>query len=190
MTTTTIPGLDGLCTALDEAVREPDEERLTDAVKEALVRTVTSQALELPAELTRPRPDGYARRLLHLCPAGRYSVLAMTWGPGQATPLHDHDGRWCVEGVYSGEIEVTRYDLVEERDGRYRFRLEGAVRAGVGNAGTLIPPFDYHTIANTSGDAPAVTLHVYGGEMTRCTVFTAHDDGWYERQQRTLSYHD
>ena len=41
----------------------------------------------------------------------------MTWGPGQGTPLHDHAGMWCVEGVLEGRIEVARYDLLDERDG-------------------------------------------------------------------------
>ncbi len=27
----------------------------------------------------------------------------MTWGPGQGTPLHDHAGIWCVEGVVEGK---------------------------------------------------------------------------------------
>ena len=68
--------------------------------------------------------------------------------------------------------------------------------AGVGNAGALIPPFEYHTIANTSPTTKAVTVHVYAGEMTSCTVFmpvsaeTGSDDGWHERQERELSYSD
>ena len=35
----------------------------------------------------------------------------MTWGPGQGTPVHDHGGLWCVEGVVEGQIAVTRYDV-------------------------------------------------------------------------------
>ena len=38
----------------------------------------------------------------------------MTWGPGQRTALHDHAGIWCVEGVMEGEMEVIRYELLEE----------------------------------------------------------------------------
>jgi predicted metal-dependent enzyme (double-stranded beta helix superfamily) len=39
-------------------------------------------------------------------------VIAMSWGPGQGTPLHDHDAMWCVEGVWLGELEITRYELL------------------------------------------------------------------------------
>ena len=51
----------------------------------------------------------YARRLLHRDPAGRYTAIVMTWGPGQGTAVHDHGGLWCVEGVVDGEIAVTQY---------------------------------------------------------------------------------
>jgi 3-mercaptopropionate dioxygenase len=97
---------------------------------------------------------------------------------------------WCVEGVLQGTIDVTQFDLVEQRDGLYRFRREGTLQAGPGDAGALIPPFEYHTIANDSGTAKAVTLHVYAGEMTHCTIFEPRDDGWYERKERELSYHE
>ena len=188
MSTQTAHGLDELIECLDRAVRAGDVEQVTRGVKDTLERLLTTGALELPAEMTSPRPDRYARRLLHKSESLGYSVLVMTWGPGQGTPLHDHAGMWCVEGVHSGNIDVTQYELLDERDGRYRFRQQGTVEANVGNAGALIPPFEYHTIANSSDREKAVTVHVYAGEMTSCTAFLPADDGWYDRQERQLSY--
>lgn len=194
MATQAVHGLDELIDCLDRAVQEPDPERVTHYVKETLERVLTSGALELPPPLVEPRPDRYARRLLHKSDAHGYSVLVMTWGPGQSTPLHDHAGMWCVEGVLSGHIDVTQYELIEQRGERYRFRRQGTVSANVGNAGALIPPFEYHTIANVSPTEKAVTVHVYAGEMTRCTIFVpasaqpGWQDGWHERQERELAY--
>jgi predicted metal-dependent enzyme (double-stranded beta helix superfamily) len=196
MTTQTVHGLEELIDCLDQAVRRADTETVTREVKDTLERLLTSGTLELPAALVEPRPDRYARRLLHKSDSLGYSVLVMTWGPGQGTPLHDHAGMWCVEGVASGDIDVTQYELLEQQGDRYRFRRQNTVSAGVGNAGALIPPFEYHTIANTSPTAKAVTVHVYAGEMTSCTVFvpvsaeTGSDDGWHERQERQLTYCD
>jgi predicted metal-dependent enzyme (double-stranded beta helix superfamily) len=196
MATQTVPGLDELIDCLDRAVTEPDCERLTRSVKETLERVITSGTLELPPAMVEPRPDRYARRLLHKSEAHGYSVLVMTWGPGQGTPLHDHAGMWCVEGVLWGHIDVTQYELLEQDGERYRFRRQGTVAAGVGNAGALIPPFEYHTIANASAIEKAVTVHVYAGEMTHCTIFvpasgsSGMEGGWHERQERQLSYCD
>lgn len=189
MATETIPGLDELVGCIDDAVQRPTPEEVTGCVKETLSRLASSGALQLPPAMVAPRADRYARRLLHRSERHGYTAIVMTWAPGQATPLHDHAGMWCVEGVLQGEIDVTRYDLVEQRNGAYRFREEGTVKAGIGNAGALIPPFEYHTIANRSPSENAVTLHVYAGEMTECTVFLPRDGGWYERQVRELGYH-
>jgi predicted metal-dependent enzyme (double-stranded beta helix superfamily) len=161
---------------------------VTHAVKDTLERVLTSGSLELPAALVAPRPDRYARRLLHKSDAHGYTILVMTWGPEQSTPLHDHAGMWCVEGVLSGHIDVTQYELLEQRGDRHRFRRQGTVSANVGNAGALIPPFEYHTIANPSPAETAVTVHVYAGEMTHCTIFAPAADGWHDRQERELSY--
>ncbi|HET9766004.1 MAG TPA: cysteine dioxygenase family protein [Thermoanaerobaculia bacterium] len=188
MTTQTVHGLEELIDRLDQAVQRADAESITREVKDTLEQLLTSGALELPPSLVEPRPDRYARRLLHKSEALGYSVLVMTWGPGQGTPLHDHAGMWCVEGVLRGDIDVTQYELLEQQGERYRFRRQGTVSAGVGNAGALIPPFEYHTIANTSTTEKAVTVHVYAGEMTSCTVFVPNEDGWHERQERQLTY--
>jgi predicted metal-dependent enzyme (double-stranded beta helix superfamily) len=188
MTTQTVHGLEELIDRLDRAVQRADAESITSEVKDTLERLLTSGALELPPALVEPRPDRYARRLLHKSEALGYSVLVMTWGAGQGTPLHDHAGMWCVEGVLCGDIDVTQYELLEQQGERYRFRRQGTVSAGVGNAGALIPPFEYHTIANSSASEKAVTVHVYAGEMTSCTVFVPQDDGWHDRQERQLSY--
>ena len=190
MTTQTVLGLAELVECLDSAVQRPSPAEITASVKAALERIAAAGTLELPAALTAPRPDRYARRLLHRSAEHGYTAILMTWGPGQGTPLHDHAGMWCVEGVLEGEIEVTQHDLLEQRDGLYRFRREATVTAGPGNAGALIPPFEYHTIANPSDAGKAVTLHIYAGEMTHCTAFEPRGDGLYERHERELRYTD
>ena len=186
--TTTIPGLDRLVADLDDATGEAEREALCERVKSVLERHTRDRTLDLPSEVKAPRDESYARRLLHLDPTGRYSLLAMIWGPDQGTPLHDHAGMWCVEGVYEGEIDVRRFDRVEENPPRFRFQPGDLVRATPGDAGSLIPPFEYHTIRNAHDDRIAVTLHVYGGEMTECTVFRPEEDGWYREERRELAY--
>lgn len=174
---------------LDAAVTLEPLTRLTEEVKRALQEGLRTGTLAVPSALRQPRPDTYARRLLYRDPDGRYSMVVMTWGPGQKTALHDHAGIWCVECVMDGTMEVAQYDLVSEHDGEFRFTRQNCVHAGRGSAGCLIPPFEYHTLGNIS-DSPSVTLHVYGGDMTHCHVFEPQQGGGWRRTRKELSFHD
>ncbi len=183
-------GLAPLFEQLDGAVALASSESRAAAVKRILADAITSGGIALPERFFAPRPDSYARRLLHRDSERGYSAVVMTWGPGQGTGLHDHAGIWCVEGTISGEMDVVQFELVEQQGERYRFSPRGRVRAFPGSAGALIPPFEYHTLGNALPAAVSVTLHVYGGEMDHCSVFEDAGDGWHRRVERTLSYND
>jgi predicted metal-dependent enzyme (double-stranded beta helix superfamily) len=175
-----------LIECLDAAVEQGSVEEICAAVKKGMVGLMSQGGFELPAEFLRQDPDSYARHLLHK--TDDYAVVIMVWGPGQGTPIHDHDEKWCVECVYSGTIKVTSYDLLGDgADGIVDFREATQVDAGKGMAGALIPPFDYHVIENAT-DTLAATIHVYGGEMHGCHTFSRMDDGRYQRQRSALSY--
>lgn len=182
---------ENLIRRLDDAVASREDISCCRRVKQALIDALSDGAELLDEAMLRPAPDGYARRLLHRDPAGRYTVMVMVWNAGQGTELHDHAGMWCVECVHRGRIEVTSYSIRggDPAAGIVHFSRESRVVAGVGEAGSLIPPFEYHTIHNPF-DVPAVTLHVYGGEMTHCHVFTPLENGTYQRNWRELCYTD
>jgi len=186
---TAAPCFDSLRQKLDVAVRADGAAAIAQRVKAVLVDTLKCDGLALPDMFKQPRTDSYARRLLHADPAGRYTAVVMTWGPGQGTPLHDHAGIWCVECVVDGDMEVRQYDLVDEKDGVFRFQPQPCMEAHKGSAGCLIPPFEYHTLSNRRPSQPSITLHIYGGEMDHCHVFEPAADGSYRRIEKKLSYH-
>lgn len=185
-----IHGLTALIERLDAAVALRQPEAVTARVKSELSSLLSRSELHLPGSYWRTREEGYARRLLHQNPHLGYTAVVMTWAPGQCTPLHDHGGLWCVEGVVDGAMEVTRFDLADQSNGSYSFVERGRLRAEVGSAGSLIPPVDYHILGNALEDRPSLTLHVYGGDLTTCHVFLPRPDGRYERHARALSYHE
>lgn len=180
--------VDEFVSRLDAAVRVGEADAITSRVKKELEGLLQLGTLRLPDRFRQTRPDRYARRLLHRDPALRYTVLVLAWAAGQRTPIHDHAGIWSVEGVVEGVIEVTQYALLKELAGRYRFAPVDRVRATVGSAGCLIPPFEYHVLANDLTDRPSITLHVYGGELLEFDAFEMAPDGWYQRCSRVVSY--
>ena len=156
------------------------------AVKERLTELIRRRP-SLPEAARALKTDGYARHLLYQDPAERYEMIVMAWSPGQSTPVHDHSGIWCVEGVLEGVIDVTRFDLTGMEGSRARMLQTEVIHAGLGQCGALIPPLEYHRIANPYERA-AYSLHVYGGRMSSCRVFTPSGDGVYDVAVRPLGY--
>jgi len=184
-------GLTAFIRAIDDAVSGKDcPHSITTCVQDRLCELVRNDGVRLPDYVFEAHPEHYARRELYTSPDLGCSVVAMTWGPGQGTPVHDHCGMWCVESVWSGTIEVVQYELLERNGDRYRFQAQPAVDAGIGTAGSLIPPHEYHTIANDGDDEVAVSVHIYRGEMKQCNVFQQVDGDWYERCSRSLCLDD
>lgn len=179
-----------LIDTIDVAVGAGSVSETTTKIASVLQRLVGRQEIRLPRTLTRARDGSYARRLLYRCPRTGYTIVVMTWGPGQRTELHDHGGMWCVECVVDGELDIIQYDLVEQSDDRCRFDRRDVVRARVGDAGCLIPPFEYHVLRNALEDRPSVTLHVYAGEMDRCNLYLPGDERWWTRTSQLLEYQD
>lgn len=188
---TDVAVVDPLIERLCDAVRLGNVDAIAERIKHDLESFIPSEGLILPERFRKVKPESYARRLLYNDPDLGFTALVMTWGPGQRTALHDHAGIWCVEGVLEGEMEVDRFELVEEADGVCRFEERGAVRATAGTAGALIPPFEHHVLANARPDRASLTLHVYGGEMDHCDIFEPlGEKGRYRRHSRQLSYDD
>lgn len=181
------PGQDKLVEALDAAVASGDEHAITASLRGTLCRMIRDRDVALPDCVYEPIDDHYARREIYRSPTHGYSVVAMTWGPGQGTPVHDHCGLWCVEGVWDGELEITQYELLERDGEHFRFRAAGGMQAGPGSAGSLIPPHEYHTIRNTSPDSVAVSLHIYKAPMECCSMFVPRDGEWFARLDKSLS---
>jgi predicted metal-dependent enzyme (double-stranded beta helix superfamily) len=175
---------------IDASVRMGEVHAVTSHVKTALCDLIRAHDVEIPERFVRPRGDHYARRLLYKNDKLGYTAVVMTWSPGQTTSLHDHAGMWCVEGVIAGQMSVTRFDLVEQIADRYRFTEVEQVKAGVGSSGALIPPYEYHVLANALPDRVSVTLHVYGGEMDHCSIFEPQADGLFVRHLKPLRYDD
>lgn len=179
--------MEALKQKIEDALKLHDPEAIAETIRDGLSQAIRTGDVRLSPRYRNTKEGHYARRLLFSEPEFGYTAVVMTWAPGQGTPVHDHSGMWCVEGVVEGEMNVVRYDLVEENGGLFRFVREEPIRAAIGSSGSLIPSIDYHVLANTSREV-SITLHIYGGEMNQCNIYVPRPDGWCERQARSLAY--
>jgi predicted metal-dependent enzyme (double-stranded beta helix superfamily) len=105
-------------------------------------------------------PGGYQTHLVHAEPDGSFSIMVMVWRPGQQTSVHDHLS-WCVTAVLQG----AEYEEVYANRGDY-LEVAGRNANPAGTVSGFAPPGDIHRVTNV-GDTIAVSLHVYGTDITR-----------------------
>ncbi len=149
-----------LAAAIRHEVRARGSWRETaDRVAAVLRHHLPGPDLLTPEQLAGD-PSGYQTHLVHAEPDGSFSVAVMVWLPGQRTPIHDHL-TWCVTAVLQGaEYE----EIFAVRDGY--LRVVARNRNPVGAVGGFAPPGDIHQVRN-SGTEVAVSMHVYGTDITR-----------------------
>ncbi|RDK01544.1 cysteine dioxygenase [Paraburkholderia lacunae] len=120
----------------------------------------------LPDAFARPDPERYQQFLLHADARQRFSVVSFVWGPGQATPVHDHTV-WGLIGVLRGAEIAQNYratptgSLAEE--GAPRRLAVGAVEAVSPRIG------DIHRVSNAYDDRTSISIHVYGANIGAVT---------------------
>jgi predicted metal-dependent enzyme (double-stranded beta helix superfamily) len=125
------------------------------------------QAVTSLIDETPTNENGYARQLIHADPAEKFSVLALRWLPGAATPIHGHHAWGCV-GVVNGEIGCETYahkpGVVCDSEHPHPDDLvsTGKLLAGPGTVAGVDPdPCGIHRLFNPT-NSPALTLHIYG----------------------------
>lgn len=138
-----------------------------------LLPAVLARPACLPGEYRGSNPEHYEQHIVHVHSGGKYSVVALVWLPGQATPVHDHRC-WCVVGVLEGLEHETRYSLRRSARSRLASLADSAdewleagapVRNASGSVSVLVPPEEnIHQVVNGS-DTLAVSIHVYGADI-------------------------
>lgn len=127
----------------------------------------------LPEAYAQPHPDHYQQYLLHCDSRERFSVVSFVWGPGQATPVHDHTV-WGLIGVLRGAERVTQWQRREDgslgQTGAPEILRPGEVEAVSPRIG------DIHQVANGT-QAVSVSIHVYGANIGAVSRHAFASDG-------------
>jgi predicted metal-dependent enzyme (double-stranded beta helix superfamily) len=138
--------------------------RIAAGVQARLPRLLASSRF-LGPEQREPWPDRYRPQLLTVAPSGRFSVVSLVWLPGQTTPIHDHIC-WCVVGVLEGLERERRYTLREDASGARWLAPLAEEAVTPGHTCALVPPDEnIHQVRN-AGDGLAISIHVYGEDLT------------------------
>ena len=149
---------------LIEKGRLEEQQRLERA--QELIAFLVERDDWLPDELSKANNNSYQQNLLYGDPLGRFSLVSFVWGPGQKTPIHNHEV-WGVVGVLRGAEVEQSYKLGGTSSNELiKFGNEVTLEEGdvsvVSSAST-----DYHMVRNKFDDRTSVSIHLYGGNIGR-----------------------
>ncbi len=150
-----LEALDGLIARVVAAAASPDvpsPRLVAEALQDDLGDPSLLDGVDCPG-----CPESYVRHILYACPKGRFSLMALVWMPGQASPLHAHRA-WCALGVHSGVLTESFYTPRPAAPPAWvsdHRREAGDLSFGPANDDAI------HCLANRSA-RPAISLHVYG----------------------------
>lgn len=151
------PGLAELADAIREQTRRhTDPATIATAVAGVLEQTAPSVQLLTEHERAGDAAS-YIRHTLHT--EATFSIVAVVWRPGQHTEIHDHI-TWCSFIVLRG----VEFETLYQHDGDHLVQV-GQLLRGAGSVSGTAPPDDIHRVHNT-GDVTAITLHVYGADLS------------------------
>jgi predicted metal-dependent enzyme (double-stranded beta helix superfamily) len=109
-------------------------------------------------------PKGYMRHVLYVDAEGDFVITAITWLPGQVSPVHGHQV-WCAYGIAEGELTEEQF---RESYGKLNPVSSRVYRAGE-IADRDLECKTIHRVSNRSRGT-IVSLHAYGVSADRLTT--------------------
>jgi len=162
----------GRNTALEALVRRVRESLTADAHHSTAVPEIIAGHLKhlLPVEellnssQRQPSAESYKRHTIYRDPDGAFTIMALVWLPGHETPVHAHM-TWGAVGIYSGDLQVTNYEIYGTRGGSMHLRETEQINASAGATCCVTGGIDdIHKIKNVSSK-PAISVHIYGMDV-------------------------
>ena len=106
-------------------------------------------------------PKSYMRHLLYIDPEDTFVITAITWLPGQVSPLHGHQV-WCMYGIVEGDLTEEQFSPQLELQKKVVYRAGELARPDLDQQGV-------HRVSNR-GVARVVSLHLYGVSADKLTT--------------------
>ena len=149
-------------TQMTHLIGQSLEESFVRPKAKVLLKELIASDDWLPEFCTVPHPQFYQQYLLYADPLERFSVVSFVWGPGQATPIHDHMV-WGLIGMLRGSETGQRYERNADGSLKPLGREEALMPGDIDEVSPTIG--DIHIVKNAFADKTSISIHVYGGNI-------------------------
>ena len=125
----------------------------------------------------------YTRNLIALGRDDQFGLMILAWGPGQKSPIHDHNGSHCIMRVLSGNLIETLYNKSvdagdsdsslspTEESEHERYRKTRETKLSTGETAYIHDKIGWHRVSNASTQESAVSLHLYAPPIEKCKTY-------------------
>ena len=157
------PPLSSFVTELDRLLADKQPDYLYRAAS-ALKRILLCDGNWLPPAYRKADALHYQQYLLYRDPLSRFSIVSFVWGPGQRSPIHDHQV-WGLVGTLEGGEMSQSYQAPQSPDDPPE-AVGAEKRMNPGDVEVMSPALgDIHRVRNAYDDRPSVSIHVYGADI-------------------------
>lgn len=177
------PGIRQIVREVENALALRESRAIVDALNTAMLALIAQYGAQLPAWAVQARERAYRRIELHHCPVQGFQILAMVWGPGQGTPVHDHRELWGIESVWQGELDVIDFAVKETAGTLLRLEPSQVSRIPAGQSLGFTPEHGLHLCRNSAPRDVTISVHVYARALDAFNQYVDVGNGWYERRE-------
>ncbi|KAJ1676042.1 hypothetical protein EV182_000035 [Spiromyces aspiralis] len=115
---------------------------------------------------------------------GKFNLLLLVWGEGQASPIHDHANSHCMMKLLDGELVETRYHMPgspaapspnpgnsSSSSSSGPLEVIGEKSLSTNQVAYIHDKIGLHCMSNPDASCKAVSLHLYSPPFDLCRVF-------------------
>jgi len=102
---------------------------------------------------------------------GKYNLMALCWGEGHGSSIHDHANAHCFVKVLDGALTETRFSWPNEDNPDAPLQKTNCLTFGKDAATYMSDELGLHRMENKSHTNRTVTLHLYIPPFEACRTF-------------------
>jgi cysteine dioxygenase len=183
--------MDVLLKKIDELIRDfKGKETFLDdnKIAEELTELINSFKLDPTdwQDFAHFDKNKYTRNLIGLGRGERFGLMILAWGPGQKSPIHDHNGSHCIMRILKGTLIESLYNKCgvegqeQEMDSdsslspleEYEhYSKTRETKLETGETAYIHDKIGWHRVSNASNQEPAVSLHLYAPPIEKCKTY-------------------
>jgi len=167
-----VPAIHTLDQLIAELHKVFDSDRVNVDYVKALLSSYTSKPKDW-RKFAKFDTHRYTRNLID-AGNGKFNLMALCWGEGHGSSIHDHSDSHCFVKILQGDLKETMYEWPESKEGE---EAEGEMKKKDCNVyhkdqvTYINDTMGLHRMENPSHTDGCISMHLYSPPFSTCRTF-------------------